>query len=177
MLKKYSKMLDSVPVVYTVFPTPLGITGLAATPSGLCRLAHHLTSENEFVHILKTTVHPDPVRNHKFFQKVIRQLNQYFAGKLKKFDCALDLGLGTSFQAQTWKKLANIPYGKTRSYHWLAKAVGQPTACRAVGNANGKNPIPIIIPCHRVIRSDGGLGGYTGGPQIKQFLLSLEKAS
>jgi methylated-DNA-[protein]-cysteine S-methyltransferase len=87
------------------------------------------------------------------------------------------LRLGTPFQQKVWKKLTTIPYGKTRSYKWIASAINNRHASRAVGNANGRNPLPIIIPCHRVIRENGELGGYTGGINIKRFLLNLEQAN
>ena len=85
------------------------------------------------------------------------------------------MGQGTSFQQRVWEKLVFIPFGETRSYQWLAVAISQPKAYRAVGNANGKNPIPVIVPCHRVIRKNGDLGGFTGGTHLKKYLLDLEK--
>lgn len=102
------------------------------------------------------------------------QLAEYFAGSRRRFDLPLD-ARGTAFQKSVWRALEDIPYGATRSYGDIARAVGKPTACRAVGQANNKNPIAIIIPCHRVIGADGGLTGYGGGLGIKQFLLELEK--
>lgn len=104
-----------------------------------------------------------------------QQLQEYFAGTRHHFTLPLDFSFGTPFQQRVWQKLLTIPYGQTISYAELAKCLGQPTAYRAVANANGKNPISLIIPCHRVIASDGGLGGYTGGIDIKQQLLALEK--
>jgi methylated-DNA-[protein]-cysteine S-methyltransferase len=89
----------------------------------------------------------------------------------------LDLRLGTPFQQKVWKGLLTIPYGITRSYKWLAQSINNPDSARAVGNANGQNPLSIIIPCHRVVRENGELGGYTGGIQIKRYLLGLEKTS
>ena len=103
------------------------------------------------------------------------QLDEYFAGKRRIFDLPLSPQGGTPFQQTVWKQLQEIPYGKTISYAQLAQAIGNPKACRAVGSANGKNPISIIIPCHRVIAADGSLGGYTGGLAIKKQLLDLEK--
>ena len=105
----------------------------------------------------------------------ITQLEQYFAGKRHQFDIALDLSLGTPFQQSVWRALQQIPYGQTISYAQLAQNIGKPTAYRAVANANGKNPFSIIIPCHRVVASDGSLGGYTGGLDKKRTLLSIEK--
>ena len=102
------------------------------------------------------------------------QLSEYFTGKRKKFDVLLN-PQGTDFQRSVWKALQDIPYGKTRSYKQIAQAVGNPKACRAVGMANNKNPIWIIIPCHRVIGSGGSLTGYGGGLEMKQKLLDLEQ--
>ena len=102
------------------------------------------------------------------------QLREYFAGKRKKFDVPLN-PQGTEFQRSVWKALQEIPYGKTRSYKQIAKAIGNPKACRAVGMANNKNPIWILIPCHRVIGTDGTLTGYGGGLEMKKRLLNIEK--
>ena len=107
-------------------------------------------------------------------KETCKQLDEYFAGKRQTFDLPL-APQGTSFQQTAWKQLQKIPYGQTISYSQEAKAIGHPKACRAVGSANGKNPIAIIIPCHRVIAADGGLGGYASGLDIKMRLLELEK--
>ena len=103
------------------------------------------------------------------------QFDEYFAGRRRKFDLPLSLEGGTPFQRTVWKQLQEIPYGRTISYSQLAQTVGNPKACRAVGSANGKNPISIIIPCHRVIAANGSLGGYASGLEIKKQLLDLEK--
>lgn len=113
----------------------------------------------------------------KVLRNTISQLDEYINGQRQVFDIPLDLSTGTPFQQTVWEALLKIPYGKTISYAQLANHIGQPTACRAVANANGKNPISLIIPCHRVIASDGKLGGYTGGIEIKQTLLDIEQAS
>ena len=102
-----------------------------------------------------------------------KQLDEYFSGKRKEFDVALDLQ-GTEFQVRAWKALCRIPYGKTISYGQQAKSIQNPKAFRAVGSANGRNPIPIIVPCHRVIAGDGTLGGYSSGLKMKEQLLDLE---
>ena len=106
--------------------------------------------------------------------KAAGQLEEYFAGKRERFDVPLR-PRGTDFQNAVWKALCEIPYGETRSYKQIAQMVNKPTACRAVGMANNKNPIWIMIPCHRVIGSDGSLTGYGGGLEMKQRLLELEK--
>jgi methylated-DNA-[protein]-cysteine S-methyltransferase len=110
----------------------------------------------------------------EFSKKVLNQLNEYFEGRRTKFDMALDLS-GTEFQMKVWKELKKIKYGKTKSYGDLAKTIGLKKGARAIGGANNKNPIPIIIPCHRVIQSDGKIGGYAGGVDLKQKLLELEQ--
>ena len=107
-------------------------------------------------------------------EKASRQLEEYFAGKRKQFDLPLSLR-GTEFQRQVWAALRDIPYGETRSYGQIAQAVGRPKAVRAVGMANHRNPISIIVPCHRVVGSDGSLTGYGGGVEAKRFLLALER--
>jgi methylated-DNA-[protein]-cysteine S-methyltransferase len=103
-----------------------------------------------------------------------RQLRAYFDGRLRKFDLPLDLR-GTEFQRRSWRALLEIPYGETRSYGDMARSIGKPKACRAVGMANHRNPVSIIVPCHRVIGADGSLVGYGGGLDVKKFLLNLEK--
>jgi O-6-methylguanine DNA methyltransferase len=107
------------------------------------------------------------------FGEAIRQLQEYFRGGRRRFHLPLDLW-GTEFQVQVWKALMEIPFGETRSYRDVADRVGRPLAVRAVGQANGRNPIPVIVPCHRVIRASGDLGGYGGGLDLKMRLLELE---
>ena len=107
------------------------------------------------------------------FEEARRQLEEYFAGYRQNFDLPLDPG-GTDFQRRVWRALIDIPYGKTISYRDLARQADCPRGYQAVGQANGKNPIPIIIPCHRVIGADGSLGGYSAGLDRKRFLLELE---
>ncbi|OGT08616.1 MAG: hypothetical protein A2X78_03875 [Gammaproteobacteria bacterium GWE2_37_16] len=113
-------------------------------------------------------------KNHPVLQEAEKQLNEYFLGKRQIFNLPLEVH-GTSFQEKVWLGLQTIPYGKTMSYAELAGQIGSPKACRAVGGANRVNPISIIIPCHRVIGSNGELTGFAGGLQLKAFLLDLEK--
>lgn len=115
-------------------------------------------------------------KKNEFSENIILQLNEYFSGVRKSFDLKLNL-TGTNFQKKVWEALGNIPYGETKSYKEIAIEVGSPKAFRAVGSANNKNPIPIIIPCHRVIGKNGKLVGFAGGLHLKEKLLELEKSS
>src|ERR1035438_1227704 len=112
---------------------------------------------------------------HPTASEAVRQLRAYFAGQLRRFDLPLDMH-GTPFQLRVWRELERIPYGETRSYSQIAAAIGAPRAVRAVGAANGANPIPIVVPCHRVIGASGKLVGYGGGLPLKRRLLELEGA-
>lgn len=116
------------------------------------------------------------VKNHPILTKVEIQLNEYFKGERTTFDIPIDPA-GTEFQKNVWKQLSKIPYGKTITYGEQAKRLSKPTASRAVGAANGKNPIGIIVPCHRVVGASGSLTGFAGGIEAKKFLLDLEKKS
>ena len=112
--------------------------------------------------------------NTPLLKEAVRQLTDYFAGKRKEFALPLD-PRGTNFQLKTWEALQDIPYGETRTYKHIAETIGCPKGCRAVGLANNRNPIPIIVPCHRVIGVNGSLTGYAGGLDKKEWLLALEK--
>ena len=120
--------------------------------------------------VSRTQVSPRAARHA---DTAVRQLREYFAGTRRKFAVSLDLD-GTEFQQQAWAAMCGIRYGHTLSYAQQAKAIGKPKAVRAVGSANGANPVPIIVPCHRVIASDGSLGGYALGLAMKRYLLALE---
>ncbi|MCL2662279.1 MAG: methylated-DNA--[protein]-cysteine S-methyltransferase [Oscillospiraceae bacterium] len=135
-----------------------------------------IESDGNAVTSVKTQSHTDPTGEKKastLTDIAAMQLDEYFAGKRKKFDIPINPH-GTAFQLSVWKALQAIPYGKTRSYKQIAQAIGNPKACRAVGLANNKNPIWIIIPCHRVIGADGSLTGYGGGINMKKKLLEIE---
>ena len=112
----------------------------------------------------------------ELIKKAYTQLEEYLSGKRTEFNIEIEM-IGTEFQKKVWKELLNIPYGETRSYKDIAIAIGNEKACRAVGNANNKNPIAIIVPCHRVVGSDGSMTGYAGGLDIKEKLLKIEKCS
>jgi len=148
-----------------VIETPVGKLRLVASDKGLTAIDVKATYS-------KLATKPDG-RAQKILAETRKQLTQYFAGDRKKFDLPFDL-TGTPFQLKAWKTLTRIPYGKTISYGEQAEAMRKAKAFRAVGSANGKNPIPIIIPCHRVIASNGGLGGYSLGLKMKRQLMKLE---
>lgn len=151
---------------YTMMNSPVGPLLLAGDESGL-RLVHFASGRRPKSPQRGWTDDSAP------FKEVIRQLKAYFDGKLKDFELPLVLD-GTEFQLLVWSNLQKIPYGETVSYGQLARRIGSPEAARAVGLANGSNPIPIIIPCHRVIGSNGDLTGFGGGLPVKKRLLALE---
>lgn len=161
-------------VYYASFESPwLGKVFVASTVRGVCAV-DFLTSEKAFLRNLKEQFSDGVIKDHLKNRDILLQLKRYAEGKLKRFHCRFDLK-GTPFQKRVWSALAKIPYGETRSYQDIARAIGHPRAFRAVGNANGANPIPLIIPCHRVIESRGGLGGFGHGLKIKKQLLDFEK--
>jgi methylated-DNA-[protein]-cysteine S-methyltransferase len=151
---------------YTTFESPVGTLLLAGDANGLRLVSFESTKH-------AAPPQADWRQDKTPFTEVIRQLRAYFRGELKEFDLPLSLE-GTEFQLRVWNALRTIPYGETISYAQLAERIGNPKAVRAVGLANGNNPIPIIIPCHRVIGSDGSLTGFGGGLSTKKLLLELE---
>ncbi|MFQ5482200.1 MAG: methylated-DNA--[protein]-cysteine S-methyltransferase [Nitrospinaceae bacterium] len=161
---------------YSLLKSPLGYLGLVASGQGLRELRIKVESDAAFRRYLEPRYPVMPRRNPNKMALARQQLTKYFAGGLQRFDLPLDVAGGTEFQRRVWQTLSTIPFGQTRHYCWLAAAVDRPQAVRAVGNANGKNPLPIILPCHRVILKSGGLGGFTGGLDLKRFLLHLEGA-
>jgi methylated-DNA-[protein]-cysteine S-methyltransferase len=153
---------------HTTLPSPLGDILLTADDRGLTGI--------NFQEAKGAKKPPrGSVESAAPFGEAVRQIGAYFRGELKEFDLPL-APQGTEFQRRVWKTLCGIPYGETISYGELAKRLGKPTASRAVGAANGRNPLPIVIPCHRVVGSDGKLTGYYGGTHLKGFLLKLEGA-
>lgn len=145
------------------------------TPRGLCRLAlPHEPADGVLVSIKKTYGDYHLIEDSTKYNGVKIELERYFGGELKKFSCPLDPS-GTPFQQKVWKVLRMIPFGQTRSYGEVALKIGKPGAARAVGSACARNPIPILVSCHRVVGKDGSLVGYGGGLRIKKYLLELEK--
>ncbi|WP_336964992.1 methylated-DNA--[protein]-cysteine S-methyltransferase [Sphingobium aquiterrae] len=155
--------------VFTTIPSPVGILTLIASERGLAAI---LWEDDD-----PKRVRLDPLtqdRNHPILVETRQQLADYFAGRRRAFDLPLDFH-GTDFQKQVWSALLAIPFGETRSYADIAQAIGKPAACRAVGAANGRNPISIIAPCHRVIGKGGALTGFAGGLKAKAYLLDIER--
>ena len=134
-----------------------------------------LKPEKTFLKELRKRFSGKIVRDDRKNRNALNQLKGYLNGELRRFDCKVDFR-GTPFQKKVWSALAKIPYGQTRSYREIAQAIGHPKAFRAVGNANGQNSIPLIVPCHRVIENNGGLGGFGHGVMVKKQLLDFEKA-
>ncbi len=141
--------------------------------SGLLRTTLPQPSSQKARQLLGDRV-KDAVWSPAFFADLMLRLKSYLAGSRVAFPDKLDLSPATPFQRQVWEATRLIPYGETRSYSWVAEQLGKARAARAVGQALGRNPLPIIIPCHRVVAKDGQLGGYTGGVEIKRYLLNLE---
>ena len=154
--------------VYKTMQSPVGVLKLVANDKGLAGILWENDNPKR-VRLNPVTEAP----NHPILLEVEDQLNNYFTGKLKQFSLELDF-LGTEFQKKVWHALLTIPFGETRSYGQIAKQIGNPQAVRAVGAANGKNPISIIVPCHRVNGSNGKLTGFAGGLEIKAYLLDME---
>ncbi|MSS46430.1 methylated-DNA--[protein]-cysteine S-methyltransferase [Cutibacterium sp. WCA-380-WT-3A] len=150
------------------FATTIGELEITATINGVSRLVFVTTDPSPSPAV------PNVPHGNDVVSRAIAQIIEYAAGSRTSFDVPLDLSAATDFQRTVLAGLQTIPYGQTVSYHHLARLIGQPTASRAVGHACASNPLPILIPCHRVLRSDGQLGGYLGGTHLKRFLLDLE---
>lgn len=159
---------------YVVAHIGAGWIGVVASAQGLLRLTLPQPSVSEVkpllgAHLDLAAYAPDA------FADLLQRLRRYFHGEVVTFTDELDLSSATVFQRKVWAQTRLIPYGETRTYHWVAAQVGQPVAARAVGQALARNPLPIIIPCHRVVAADGKLGGYSGGVGLKQELILLER--
>ncbi|HBT48004.1 MAG TPA: [Fe-S]-binding protein [Peptococcaceae bacterium] len=157
-------------------PSPLGYLTVALTSQGVCRLSFPNEGPAEVQAALKVIFPRAAVKEKPGIAgEIFQQLEEYFSGRRRTFEVTLDLR-GTPFQLRVWKTLRAIPYGTTLSYGEVARSIGKPKAARAVGRAVGSNPVGIIVPCHRVIETGGGLGGFGGGLEIKEKLLRLEGA-
>jgi methylated-DNA-[protein]-cysteine S-methyltransferase len=162
-------------VAYTTVDSPLGPLLLAATETGVVRLAYQVEDHDQVLQSLARKISPRVLRAPGRLDEAARQLEAYFAGRRRTFDVPLDLRLSAGFRRQVLNHLRTIGYGHTQSYAGVAEAIGRARAVRAVGSACATNPLPLLVPCHRVLRSDGALGGYVGGLRAKQALLALER--
>jgi len=165
----------SLDVAYRTIDSPLGPLLLAATDRGLLRVAYGREDHDGVLETLALKVSPRILRAPGRLDEPARQLDDYFAGARHAFDLPVDLRLTTGFRRQVLDHLATIDYGRTETYTAVAVATGRPRAVRAVGSACATNPVPVVVPCHRVLRSDGTLGGYIGGLGAKRTLLGLER--
>ena len=164
-------------VAYREVATPVGSLLLAATEQGLVRVAYENQDHDRVLATLAELVSPRVLRAPARLDPVARQLEEYFGGQRQRFDLPLDLRLAHGFRRSVLGHLPDIGYGHTESYAQVAAAAGSPRAVRAVGTACALNPLPVVVPCHRVIRSDGSLGQYAGGAAAKEILLHLEGAA
>jgi methylated-DNA-[protein]-cysteine S-methyltransferase len=161
-------------IAYATTDSPFGSLLLARTPRGLVRVSLPAYDPDEALEELAARISPRVLEAPAQLEEVRRQLDLYFEGKLTEFDLPLDWSLTSGFRGKVQRAIYGIPYGQTRSYLELAAGAGNERAVRAAGSACGTNPIPIVVPCHRVLRTGGALGGYGGGLPMKQALLEME---
>ena len=164
-------------VAFTTVSTPVGVLLLAATEEGLVRVAYAREDHEAVLQDLARRISPRVLRAPARLAPAVRQLEEYFAGTRTRFDLPLDRSLSHGFRRLVQEHLPEIGYGRTESYGAVARSVGRPQAVRAVGTACATNPLTVVVPCHRVLRGDGGLGGYVGGLEAKTALLELEAAA
>ena len=168
---------DLLDVAFTTMDTPVGRLLLAATPAGLVRVAFEVEGFDRVLDALATRLSPRVLRAPERLAAAEREIEEYFAGTRTFFDLPLDFSLSSGFRRLVQQHLTEIPYGRTESYGEVATLVGNPRAVRAVGSACATNPLPVVVPCHRVLRTGGALGGYAGGLHVKTALLALESAA
>jgi methylated-DNA-[protein]-cysteine S-methyltransferase len=175
-LERMAQDSDVLDIAYRTVDTPVGKLLLAATPAGLVRVAYASQDFDVVLADLAMRISPRILRSGERLDGAAREIDEYFAGTRTMFDLPLDLSLTDGFRRQVIQHLREIGYGQRQSYATVAAAVGNPRAVRAVGSACGHNPLPVVIPCHRVVRADGSIGQYVGGVDAKTTLLSLEAA-
>jgi methylated-DNA-[protein]-cysteine S-methyltransferase len=164
-------------VAYTRIDTPVGSLLLAATERGLVRVAYDRENHDTVLETLAARLSPRILHAPQRLEPAVRQIGEYFAGRRLQFDLPLDFALSHGFRQTVQRHLSDIAYGRTESYQQVAVQVGSPNAVRAVGTACATNPLPVVVPCHRVLRTDGTIGKYVGGPDAKTHLLHLEGAA
>ncbi len=163
-----------VDVAVTTMDSPIGTLLLMATPKGLVRIAFESENRDDVLGEVAQNLSPRILEAPRRLDPVRRELDRYFEGKLRDFEVPLDWSLAGDFARRVLRRTARIPYGSVASYGDVAMGVGTPRGARAVGNALGSNPIPVVVPCHRVVRTGGAIGGYGGGLTRKRWLLALE---
>lgn len=164
-------------VAYRIVASPVGDLLLAATEQGLVRVGYAGEGHDAVLQSLADRISPRILTDPDRLDPVVRQLDEYFAGTRRTFDLPLDWRLSTGFRNTVLRHLPEITYGSTASYATVAQLAGNPKAVRAVGSACATNPLPVVVPCHRVVRSDGSMGGYLGGVEAKRILLDMEAAA
>lgn len=164
-------------VAYRTVDSPVGPLLLAATEQGLVRVAFDREGHDDVLTALANRVSPRILNAPGRLDEAARELDEYFTGARSSFDLSLDRRLSHGFRREVLSRLPDIGYGSTMSYAGVAALVGNPKAVRAVGSACATNPLPLVVPCHRVVRSDGTPGGYAGGPDVKRTLLAMEAAA
>jgi methylated-DNA-[protein]-cysteine S-methyltransferase len=164
-------------LAYRIVDSPVGPLLLAATEKGLVRVAYASEDHDIVLQALADKISPRVLQAPGRLEAAARELDEYFAGRRQGFDLPLDWRLSAGFRRTVLTHLPEISYGQTASYAAVARIAGNPKAVRAVGTACATNPLPVIVPCHRVVRSDGSIGGYLGGPGAKRTLLTLEEAA
>lgn len=164
-------------IAYRTVDSPVGTLLLAATDRGLVRVAFASEGHDAVLQALADRISPRVLDAPARLDVVARELDEYFTGQRQRFDVPLDWQLAKGFRSTVLHQLPTIEYGHTASYATVAQLAGNPRAVRAVGTACALNPLPVVVPCHRVVRSDGGMGGYRGGPDAKRVLLDLESAA
>jgi len=163
-------------IAYAIVPSPLGALGGVCSRRGLLCLSYRVERLDELLDVLAGAVSPRIVESSARLDAVARQLEEYFAGRRQRFELPIDWSLARGFARRVLRATADVPYGNATTYTEIAGRAGSPLAVRAAGNALAANPVPIVVPCHRVLRVGGGLGGYAGGLERKRFLLELEGA-
>ncbi|TME30410.1 MAG: methylated-DNA--[protein]-cysteine S-methyltransferase [Chloroflexi bacterium] len=164
-------------VAYRIVDSPVGTLLLAATDLGLVRVAYASEDHDRVLQSLSDRISPRILNAPARLDTTARELEEYFAGRRHAFDVPLDWRLSSGFRSTVLHRLPDVGYGHTATYAVVAQLAGNPKAVRAVGTACATNPLPVVVPCHRVVRSDGSMGGYRGGPEAKRILLTLEASA
>jgi methylated-DNA-[protein]-cysteine S-methyltransferase len=170
-------LAGSLDVAYRTVDSPLGGLLVAVTPAGVTRIAFDLEGHDAVLDELSMRISPRVLEDRRRLDPVATELDEYFSGRRRRFDVPVDLCLAHGFRHDVLEHLRTIPFGTTASYADIARAAGSAGAVRATGTACATNPVPIVVPCHRVVRADGSIGNYRGGTEAKRWLLELEAAA